>query len=129
MFSPLLSAIYYFLRHAFVTEFEMDHLPSGCEETRLGWNFGATRQWRGLDGLHVREHDGQLIGHYDRIDPRTNLLGHLVLDMPKEMTIALSTGVGLVVFFNGGAAPALLWGGIAGAGALLTTFAARRARS
>ncbi len=125
----MLRLLYYFLRHAFVTEFELDHLPAGCEQTRLGWNFGATRQWRGLVGLHVREHDGELIGHYDRVDPRNSLIGHLILDMPKEMTLALTTGVGLVVFFNGGAAPALLWGGFAGACSLLTTFAARRARS
>ena len=128
-FSPLLRLVYYFLRHAFVKEFELDHLPSGCEQTRLGWYFGATRQWRGLDGLHVREHDGQLVGHYDRVDPRDSLIGHLVLDMPKELTIALTTGVVLVVFVTGGAAPALFWGGIAGAGAVLTTVLARAARS
>ena len=125
----MLRLLYYFLRHAFVTEFELDHLPAGCEQTRLGWNFGATRQWRGLDGLHVREHDGQLIGHYDRVDPRNSLIGHLVLDMPKEMTIALTTSAVLVGFFTGGAAPALLWGGIVGAGAVLTTVVARAARS
>ena len=121
--------LYYFLRHAFVTEFELDHLPSGCEQTRLGWYFGATRQWRGLDGLHVREHDGLLIGHYDRVDPRNSLIGHLILDMPKELAIGLTTGAGLVAFFTGGAAPALVWGGIAGAGAVLATVVARRARS
>ena len=125
----MLGLLYYFVRHAFVTEFELDHLPAGCEQTRLGWNFGATRQWRGLDGLHVREHHGQLIGHYDRVDPRNSLIGHLVLDMPKEMTLALTTGAVLVGFFTGGAAPALLWGGIAGASAVLTTVVARAARS
>ncbi len=125
----MLRLLYYFLRHAFVKEFELDHLPAGCEETRLGWSFGATRQWRGLDGLHVREHDGQLVGHYDRVDPRESLIGHLILDMPKELAIGLTTGAVLVAFFTGGAAPALVWGGIAGAGAVLTTVVARRTRS
>ena len=121
--------LYHFLRHAFVTEFDLDHLPAGCEETRLGWSFGATRQWRGHGGLHVREHDGQLIGHYDLIDPRRSLFGHLILDMPKEMAIGLTTGAGLVAFVTGGPGPALVWGGIAGAGAVLTTVVARAARS
>ena len=126
---PLLRPLYYFLRHAFVKEFELDDLPSGCEETRLGWSFGATRQWRGLDGLHVREHAGQLVGHYDRVDPRDSLIGHLILDMPKELALGLTTGAVLVAFFTGGAAPALFWGSVAGASAVLTTVVARRARS
>ena len=106
-------------------EFALDRLPEGCEETRLGWLFGASRQWRGPNGLHVREHDGKLFAHYDRVDPRHNLLGHLILDMRRELTLGMSASAGLVAFITAGAAPALLWGSLAGASVLLATVVAR----
>ena len=68
-------------------EFEIVALPAGCEP----WHWfprGAVRQWRGPDGLHVRQYaDGRLIAHYDRVDPRDNLIGHLVFDAPLETLV------------------------------------------
>ena len=113
-----------FLRHS-LEEFELGVLPPGCEETRFGWFFGATRQWRGPNGLHVREHHGRLIAHYDRVDPRESLLGHLILDMRRELAFGMSASAGLAGFVSSGAATALLWSSVAILGAFAVTAVAR----
>ena len=113
-----------FLRHS-LEEFELGLLPPGCEETRFGWFFGATRQWRGPRGLHVREHRGRLIAHYDRVDPRESMLGHLILDMRRELAFGMSASAGLAGFVSSGVATALLWSAVAILGAFAATAVAR----
>ena len=65
-------------------EFILTRLPLDCEPTLLGGLQGADQQYRGLNGLHVRRYGEQLIGHHDRVDPREDLAGHLLVDAPKE---------------------------------------------
>ncbi|MGI0089932.1 MAG: hypothetical protein ACREAF_06275 [Nitrosopumilaceae archaeon] len=59
------------------------------EETRLGQKNGANKQYR-YGKLHIREYDDKYTLHMDKIDPRQNPLGHLVLDAP-EVLIGLAT--------------------------------------
>lgn len=77
-------------------EFRLYAVPRGCQETVIGSPQGAVRQYRCPDGMHVREYvDGSLAGHYDRVDPRKNLLGHLIHDAPVEgALLAAAGGVG-----------------------------------
>ena len=91
----------------------------------MGWFFGAIRQWRGPNGLHIREYRGQLIAHYDREDPRHNLAGHLITDTPAELAFAVSAGAGLVAYLIGGADGALVWGAVAAVTALIASAFAR----
>jgi hypothetical protein len=54
------------------------------EETYLGNKEGANRQFR-LGTLHIREYDDYYAVHRDKIDPRTDPLGHLLLDAPEYL--------------------------------------------
>jgi hypothetical protein len=53
-----------------------------AEETSLGQKNGAKKQYR-YGNLHIREYDDKFLVHIDKIDPRENPLGHLVLDSPE----------------------------------------------
>ena len=97
--------------HAFGKEFEIPELPTGCELTRIGFLFGAARQWRGPDGLHVREYNDRLFAHHDRIDPRRNLIGHWVVDAPFELALGSSGVVGMLASLTTSAASVLAWVG------------------
>ena len=55
------------------------------DETRLGANKGAIRQYR-HQNLHVREYPDHYSVHIDRIDPRTDPFGHLLVDAPEYLT-------------------------------------------
>jgi hypothetical protein len=55
------------------------------DETRLGASKGAIRQYR-HQNLHVREYPDHYSVHIDRIDPRTDPLGHLLVDAPEYLT-------------------------------------------
>ncbi len=96
-------------RHAFGTEFELQKLPSDCELTRFGWLFGASRQWRGSDGLHVREYGRRLLAHYDRVDPRRNMVGHWIVDAPFELAVGSAGVVGMLASFTISAGATLAW--------------------
>ena len=61
-----------------------------AEETLLGHKNGANKQYR-YGNLHIREYDDKYLVHMDRIDPRKNALGHLVLDAP-EILVGLASG-------------------------------------
>jgi len=64
-------------------------LPSldgfGFVETVLGDPEGCLRQYRNTNGLHVREYEEYFEIHEDRVDPRVDPLGHLVLDSPETL--------------------------------------------
>ncbi len=62
-----------------------------AEETSLGQKNGAKKQYR-YKNLHIREYDDKFLVHMDKVDPRKNLLGHLVLDAP-EVLIGLASAV------------------------------------
>ena len=62
-----------------------------AEETSLGHKNGAKKQYR-CGNLHIREYDDKFLVHMDKVDPRKNLLGHLVSDAP-EVLIGLASAV------------------------------------
>jgi len=62
-----------------------------AEETSLGHKNGAKKQYR-YRNLHIREYDDKFLVHMDKVDPRKNLLGHLVSDAP-EVLIGLASAV------------------------------------
>ena len=68
----------------------LQELPEGYEETSLGEKRDAIRQFRGPSGLHIREYNDRFVIHQDKIDPRRNPIGHLLLDAP-ERPLALAT--------------------------------------
>ena len=63
----------------------------GAEETSLGQKNGAKKQYR-YGNLHIREYDDKFLVHVDKIDPRKDPLGHLVMDAP-EIIIGLACAV------------------------------------
>jgi hypothetical protein len=112
--------------HPYGHEFELEVLPPNCEETKMGWFFGATRQWRGPNGLHIREKQGRLVAHIDREDPRHNLLGHLIADTPAELAYGVSAGAGLIAWLLGSMEHSLIWGASTAVLALALSLLARR---
>jgi hypothetical protein len=55
-------------------------------ETILGDPDGSLRQFRNSTGLlHIREYKDYFEIHKDRVDPRTDPLGHLLLDSPETI--------------------------------------------
>ena len=61
-------------------EFMLD----GAEETHLGQKNGAIKQYR-YGNLHIREYDDKFLVHTDRIDPRKDPMGHLIVDAPEVL--------------------------------------------
>mgnify|MGYP006989142310 FL=1 len=55
-----------------------------AEETLLGKKNGAYKQYR-YGNLHIREYDDKFLVHTDKIDPRTDPIGHLVHDAPEVL--------------------------------------------
>jgi len=62
-----------------------------AKETSLGQKNGAKKQYR-YGNLHIREYDDKFLVHTDKVDPRKNVLGHLVSDAP-EVLIGLASAV------------------------------------
>ena len=62
-----------------------------AEETYLGQKNGATKQYR-YGNLHIREYDDKFLVHMDKVDPRKNVLGHLVSDAP-EFFVGIASAV------------------------------------
>ncbi len=52
------------------------------QETALGSKRGATKQYR-YGNLHIRDYDSHYTAHMDKVDPRRNPLGHLLVDAPE----------------------------------------------
>ena len=65
-----------------------------AEETKLGQKNGADKQYR-YGNLHIREYGDKYLVHMDKIDPRKDPLGHLVVDAPEIL-------IGLASAFFGG---------------------------
>jgi len=53
-------------------------------ETCLGSKRGAKRQFR-YGNLHIREYDEYYTTHMDKIDPREDPIGHLMIDAPEYL--------------------------------------------
>src|ERR671910_2616295 len=69
------------------------------EETHFGSKKGARRQFR-YKNLHVREYGDHYTVHIDKIDPRKDPLGHLLIDAPEFlMGIISAISVGRLVQF------------------------------
>ena len=51
----------------------------GAEETKLGDKKGALKQYR-KGNLHIREYADKFTVHTDKVDPRTDPMGHLIHD-------------------------------------------------
>jgi hypothetical protein len=58
------------------------------DETYLGEKKGANRQFR-FGNLHIREYDEYYTVHRDKIDPRKDPLGHLLIDAPRHLVTIL----------------------------------------
>lgn len=61
-----------------------EFMLSGAEETVLGHRNGAKKQYR-YGNLHIREYDDKFLVHSDKVDPRKDVLGHLVHDAPEVL--------------------------------------------
>jgi hypothetical protein len=59
------------------------------EETYLGSKIGATKQFR-YGNLHIREYDDHYAVHLDKVNPKTDPLGHLLIDAPEYLIGVLS---------------------------------------
>ena len=59
-------------------------MPAGAKETKLGDKKGAKKQYR-YGNLHIREYDDKFTVHLDKVDPRKNPLGHLLIDAPEVL--------------------------------------------
>lgn len=95
--------------YPFGEDFELYELPEGCEPTKIGWLFGASRQWRGPEGLHIREYHGRYFGHYDRVDPRKNIIGHWILDAPFELAVGSTGVIGMLASLTASPSVAVTW--------------------
>jgi hypothetical protein len=60
-----------------------------ADEAHIGDKKGARRQFR-LDNLHIREYDDHYTVHRDKIDPRNDPMGHLLVDAPEYLASILS---------------------------------------
>lgn len=59
------------------------------KETSLGNKKGAKRQFR-YGNLHIREYDDCYTVHRDKIDPRRDSFGHLLVDAPEYLASSVS---------------------------------------
>lgn len=62
-----------------------------AEETSLGQKNGAKKQYR-YGNLHIREYEDKFLVHMDKIDPRSDPLGHLIYDAP-EVLVGLTCAI------------------------------------
>ncbi|MEM2140669.1 MAG: hypothetical protein QXJ74_10265 [Nitrososphaera sp.] len=61
-------------------------------ETALGSKKGARRQYR-YGNLHIRDYDSHYTVHMDRVDPRKDPLGHLLVDAPEYLVGAAAAAI------------------------------------
>ena len=52
------------------------------EPTMMGEKMGSLKQYR-HGKLHIREYDTYYTVHYDKIDPRNDPFGHIIMDASK----------------------------------------------
>ncbi|MQG76659.1 MAG: hypothetical protein FI703_04950 [SAR202 cluster bacterium] len=77
----------------FHENFDMSFLPVGFEKTTIDDLKGASVQYRGFDGIHIRKYPNHLVGHFDKVDPRKNPIGHLIHDAPEWIAPLAGAGV------------------------------------
>jgi hypothetical protein len=65
----------------------------GAEETKLGDRKGAKKQYR-KGNLHIREYNDKFTVHSDKVDPRKNPLGHLLIDAPEVLIGLAGAAIG-----------------------------------
>ena len=58
----------------------MQNPPPWAEKTIIGFPMGSVAQYRGKNGLHIREYEDRFELHVDKFDPRTHPLLHLALE-------------------------------------------------
>jgi hypothetical protein len=63
------------------------------EETLLGNKKGAKRQFR-YKNLHIREYGDYYTVHMDKVDPRKDPFGHLLIDAP-EFLVGLMSAISM----------------------------------
>jgi len=68
-----------------------EFMPDGAEETSLGQQNGANKQYR-YGNLHIREYDDKFLVHMDKVDPRKDPLGHIIHDAP-EFLVGLTCAI------------------------------------
>jgi hypothetical protein len=59
------------------------------EETFLGNKKGANKQFR-YGKLHIREYDDHYVVHMDKVDPRKDPVGHLLIDAPEYLVATVA---------------------------------------
>jgi hypothetical protein len=59
------------------------------EQTFLGNKKGANKQFR-YGKLHIREYDDHYIVHMDKVDPRKDPVGHLLIDAPEYLVATVA---------------------------------------
>ena len=59
------------------------------EETFLGTKKGAKKQFR-YGKLHIREYRDYYIVHMDKVDPRKDPMGHLLIDAPEYLIATIA---------------------------------------
>ncbi|GFN39835.1 MAG: conserved hypothetical protein [Marine Group I thaumarchaeote] len=64
-----------------------------AEETKLGQKNGSHKQYR-YGNLHIREYEDKYVVHMDKIDPRKDPLGHIILDAPEVLVGLTSAAIG-----------------------------------
>jgi len=57
--------------------------------TMLGEKKGCKKQYR-YGNLHIREYESHYSAHLDKVDPRVDPLGHLMVDAPNYLAGLLS---------------------------------------
>ena len=62
-----------------------------AKETSLGQKNGAKKQYR-YGNLHIREYEDKFLVHTDKVDPRKDPIGHLMVDAP-EVLVGLACAV------------------------------------
>ena len=76
-------------------------MPEGAEETWMGEPRGSVRQYR-AGKLHIREYLNGFEVHEDKVDPREDPLGHLIVDAPKYIVGAavVVSAIGLYALYR-----------------------------
>ena len=59
------------------------------QETFLGNKKGANKQFR-YGKLHIREYDDYYVVHMDKVDPRKDPVGHLLMDAPEYLVATVA---------------------------------------
>jgi hypothetical protein len=59
------------------------------EQTLLGSKKGSKKQFRYRE-LHIREYEDYYIVHMDKVDPRKDPVGHLLIDAPEFLAATIA---------------------------------------